>query len=560
MKFSEMPYKRIDIDQFTEQVRSLTAKFRSAQSFEEQMELIGQMDKLNIETFTMTSLSYVRFTINTQDEFYVKEREYNDKIGPQMQAELMEFDKAMLESPFRKELEEELGKVKFLSLELSQKAFSKEIMDLVQEENELMAEYQALTASAEIPFDGKTCNLSQLGPYMQSTDREVRKAAYTAAGTFFDEKQQELDELFDKLVKNRTEQAKKLGFNNYVELAYVRRNRNCYNVKDVGNFRDQVVKDLVPIIQELKKQQAERLGVDKLTYYDDSISYPDGNADPQGTSDELLAAGKQMYNEMSPETAEFINTMFDMETFDVLSKPGKATGGYCTNLQAYECPFIFSNFNGTAADVDVLTHEAGHAFAFYTADRKIKHLDQREPSSMEICESHSMSMEFFATPWYKLFFKDQTEKYETIHLASALTFIPYGCMVDHFQEIVYSNPELTPAERNEEWLKLDKMYRPYLDTDNLPCFGRGGGWQRQLHIYTYPYYYIDYCFAQTVALQFWKEIEKDWDEAWKKYLAFVEEGGKRTFIDLVEYVGLKSPIKDGCLKEIAEQVEKWLKK
>lgn len=557
MKFSEMPYKRVNVEQFTKDVRELVQDFKASASAKEQIELVKKLDRLKMKADTMTSLAYVRYTIDTKDEFYAGERKYNSEIEPLMHEELLEFDKAMVHSPFRKELEEEFGEVLFRNLELSLKGFSPEITSLVQEESDLVAQYQTLTAGAKIEFDGKICNLAQLGPYMQSTDRSVRKAAYEASGTYYDENRAELDEIFDKMIANRTKQAKILGFHNYVELAYVRRGRNCYHAEDVAVFRNQVVRDLVPVVVQMKKGQAKRIGVDVLRYYDDGFQFPDGNAKPQGTPDELLEAGRRMYTEMSEETADFIQLMFDMDLFDVLAKPGKATGGYCTSFLEYQCPFIFSNFNGTAGDVDVLTHEAGHAYAAYVADRKIPYLDLRMPS-MEGCETHSMSMEFFAAPWYHLFFKDQTKKYEISHAEGTLSFIPYGCMVDHFQEIVYSKPELTPEQRNEEWKKLEKLYRPYIEDDGLPCYGRGAGWQRQHHIYTSPFYYIDYCLAQTVALQFWNEMEKDWDEAWKKYRKFVGMGGTKTFVELVETVGLKSPLKEGALKEIAEHMVKWL--
>lgn len=559
MKFSEMQYNRVDVEAFSKAMREYTEAFKKAASAEEQLELIRKKDALCTEAFTMTSLVYIRNTINTKDEYYAAEREYNSGIEPLMEAELQEFYQAMVESPFRAELEKELGTVQFKNLDLALKGFSKEITPLVQEENKLVAQYQALTASAQIEFDGKICNLAQLGPYMQSKDRSVRKAAWEASGKFFDENRAELDEIFDKMVKNRTEQARKLGFNNFVELGFVRRGRNCYSAEDVACFREQVVRDLVPLVQKIRAKQAERIGVESLTFYDDNFRYPDGNATPQGTPDELLEAGRKMYTEMSEETADFIKMMFDRELFDVLAKPGKANGGYCCDLGSFHCPFIFSNFNGTAGDVDVLTHEAGHAFAAYVADKEIPYPDLRMPS-MEGCETHSMSMEFFAAPWYKLFFKEQTEKYEISHAEGTLNFIPYGCLVDHFQEVVYSNPDMTPEERNEAWLKLDKMYRPYLDPEDLPCFSRGAGWQRQSHIYATPFYYIDYCLAQTVALQFWKEIEEDWGEAWKKYVAFVKQGGTKTFVELVESVGLKSPLKEGCLKEITECMDKWLEK
>mgnify|MGYP000270190792 FL=1 len=350
-----------------------------------------------------------------------------------------------------------------------------------------------------------------------------------------------------------------IGMKNFVELGYVRRQRNCYAPEAIADFRDQVVRDLVPVVCEIKKTQAECIGVDHLKIYDDSFRFPDGNAVPQGTPEEIMEAGRRMYTEMSPETADFIKMMFERELFDVVAKPGKATGGYCCDIPGYGCPFIFSNFNGTAGDVDVLTHEAGHAFASYMAEKHIDLLSMHLPS-MEAAETHSMSMEFFATPWYELFFKHQTKKYEVSHLEGTLNFIPYGCLVDHFQQVVYEHPEMTPQERNEAWLKLEKRYRPYLDLEGIPFYERGAGWQRQNHIYASPFYYIDYCLAQTVALQFWLEIEKDWDQAWVKYKEFVKRGGTDTFLGLVKGAGLTSPMEDGCLRSIAEYSGKWLEK
>lgn len=557
MKFSEFKYSRIDLEEMQERIGRITEELKKAKSAKEQLAAIYKMNEVSKEILTADSLVYIRYTVNTKDEFYQKEKEYNDHIGPVLEEALEEYNKTLAASPYRKELEEELGKVMFVNLELSLKGFSPDITQLMQEDGVLQTQYQSLLAGAKIPFQGETYNLSQLGPFMQSQDREVRKSAYEASASFFDAHQEELDDIFDKMVKNRTEQAHRLGMKNFVELGYVRRQRNCYAPEAISSFRSQVVRDLVPIVCKMKEGQAKRIGVEGLKIYDDTFQFPDGNAVPQGTSDEIMEAGRRMYTEMSPETAEFIKLMFDSELFDVLAKPGKATGGYCTNIPSHGCPYIFSNFNKTAGDVDVLTHEAGHAFAAYTANHEIELVDIQLPS-MEAAETHSMSMEFFAGPWYHLFFKEQTKKYERSHLEGTLSFIPYGCLVDHFQETVYANPEMTPKERNEAWLKLEKMYRPYLDLEDMPFFGRGAGWQKQNHIYANPFYYIDYCLAQTVALQFWLEIEKDWKKAWEKYTAFVRKGGKDTFLGLVEGAGLRSPIEEGCLKEIALHAGKWL--
>lgn len=557
MKFSEMPYRRVE-KAVLDQISRLTERLTCASSAEEAEKIFMESEAISTEVQTMMSLCYIRSTIDTTDEFYAAEQEYNDELTPLLTEKSQEFSKALCASPFRRELEKKWGTLLFTNAELSMKGFAPELVPLLQEENALTSQYQKLYASAKIDFDGKVLTVAQLTPYKQSADRAVRKAAYEAEGSFFDANREQFDEIYDKLVKNRTAQAKKLGYENYLELGYIRLNRNCYGPADVARFRRQVVESMVPVVAEIKKAQAKRIGIADMKFYDDNFFYPDGNATPQGTPEELLAAGEKMYTEMSPETAEFAKLLFGNELFDVLAKPGKAPGGYCTSLPAYKAPFIFSNFNGTAGDVDVLTHEAGHAFADYVAARTIPILDLRSPT-MEGCETHSMSMEFFTAPWHRLFFKEQTEKYEVSHAEDALIFIPYGSMVDHFQELMYTHPEMTPEERNETWLKLERQYRPYLDFEDLPFYSRGAGWQRQLHIYQYPFYYVDYCLAQSMALQFWMESVKDWNAAWKKYLKFVGLGGTRTFVDLIRESGLLSPLDDGSIAKIVEPVSKWLK-
>lgn len=557
MKFSEMPYRRVE-KAVLDQISRLTERLTCASSAEEAEKIFMESEAISTEVQTMMNLCYIRSTIDTTDEFYAAEQEYNDELTPLLTEKSQEFSKALCASPFRRELEKKWGTLLFTNAELSMKGFAPELVPLLQEENALTSQYQKLYASAKIDFDGKVLTVAQLAPYKQSADRAVRKAAYEAEGSFFDANREQFDEIYDKLVKNRTAQAKKLGYENYLELGYIRLNRNCYGPADVARFRRQVVESMVPVVAEIKKAQAKRIGIADMKFYDDNFFYPDGNATPQGTPEELLAAGEKMYTEMSPETAEFAKLLFGNELFDVLAKPGKAPGGYCTSLPAYKAPFIFSNFNGTAGDVDVLTHEAGHAFADYVAARTIPILDLRSPT-MEGCETHSMSMEFFTAPWHRLFFKEQTEKYEVSHAEDALIFIPYGSMVDHFQELMYTHPEMTPEERNETWFKLERQYRPYLDFEDLPFYSRGAGWQRQLHIYQYPFYYVDYCLAQSMALQFWMESVKDWNAAWKKYLKFVGMGGTRTFVDLIRESGLLSPLDDGSIAKIVEPVSKWLK-
>ena len=557
MKFTEMPYKRPDGKMLMQRTKKLAEKIEQAKNAEEVIEIIKEYDKLSCDLHSQSSIAYIRNTIDTRDEFYDNEKNYYDEFMPEYQEKDQLFMKALFDCPYRKELEKTISPVVFKNIELQLKGFDPKIIPLMQKENKLCSEYVKLNASATVEIDGKTLPLTKLGPYKQSDDRETRRLAYQKEGEFFDKHREEYDRLYDELVKVRDEQAKALGFSNFVPLGYIRQMRNCYDWRDVGNFRDQVVSVIVPICDKIKEAQKKRIGVEDFKLYDDPYLFRDGNPKPHGEPDELLAAAKKMYNAMSDDTAEFINAMFDMDMFDLLAKEGKAPGGYCTSVDEYKMPFIFSNFNGTAADVDVLTHEAGHAFAFYIAAREIPYGMMRDPS-LDACETHSMSMEFLTSDYHSLFFKEDTKKYELSHAEDAITFLPYGCMVDHFQEIIYTHPEYTPEKRNEVWAELERRYRPYLDFDNLPMYSRGAGWQRQHHIYEMPFYYIEYCMAGTLALQFFSLYLKDKAEAWKKYLAFVRLGGTKTFTELARESGLYLPTEDGSIKKIMENISEWL--
>lgn len=559
MTFQDMPYVRPDLDAFREKAEKILRTITSAASAQEQAGAYLEFEALRKETDTVCSLAYVRHTIDTRDEFYSQENDYLDEIGPALQEIGRKIDLALLDSPFRSELEERFGKLFFTNLEIGVRTMSPAIMDLMQEENRLQSEYQRLYASATAEWQGEQLPLPKLGPFKQSTDRAVRRAAFEAEAHWFDDHQEELDSLFDKLVKCRTAQGKALGYDNYLPLGYDRLGRNCYGPEQTAVFREQIARDVVPIAVKAKREQAKRLNVDHLKIYDDPLMFPDGNADPIGTSDSILAAGREMYHALSRETGEFVDFLYDGGLMDVLSKEGKAPGGYCTNFPLYQAPFIFSNFNGTSGDVDVLTHEAGHAFAFYRTARK-GYLSALCTPTMEACEVHSMSMEFLTAPWHEKFFGPLTRKYELSHCESALTFIPYGCMVDEFQHLIYENPDMTPAQRNETWLELERKYRPWIDFDNLPFYSRGAGWQRQLHVYLYPLYYIDYCMAQAVAFQFWLASLSDREDAWARYLRFVDAGGTMTFQELVEAAGLKLPYAPDSIRETGAAISDWLEK
>ncbi len=557
MKFNDMKYVRPDVEQLKEQVNGLIEKLNGAESFEEAEKVFLEYDELTGHVETMLTLAYIRHTVDTLDEFYDKENEFIDESMPLLSEVMQNWTMALLASPFKSDFADKYGELLFTNAEMELKTFSPEIVGEIQEENKLISEYQKLVASAQVEFDGGTYTLSQLTPFKQSPDDEKRVAAWNADGGFYRENKAALDRIYDELTHLRDKMAKKLGYENYIELGYYRMQRNSYTKEDVDSFRKSVQKYLVPVADRIYREQAERTGKSyPLNYADAALMFTSGNAKPQGSADDILAHGKKFYHELSDETAEFIDFMMDNELMDVLSKKGKAAGGYCTSIPDYKAQFIFANFNGTSGDVEVITHEAGHAFAGYTA-RNIVPNALHSPS-LESCEIHSMSMEFFAWDWAEGFFGSDTEKFKYQHLADALKFIPYGTMVDHFQHIVFENPDLTPAERDEEWKKLTAIYMPWIKLGEIPFYGDGCAWQRQTHIYCRPFYYIDYCLAQTVALEFWAEMQKDRAMAWEAYMKLVKLAGTRKFTRLVEAAGLISPFNEAALEEVCNTAVSWL--
>ena len=558
MKFSEMTYERPDLEAVKQQLSALTDRLGKAASYEEAREVFLENDRLLGHISTLSTLASVRHSIDTRDEFYDAEMKFWNEKMPEMQEYQQLWTKAMLAGPFRKEFEKEFGNVSFLNAELDLKSFSPEIIGEMQKENDLTQEYEKLLASAQIPFEGKIYTLSQLTPLEQDPDDDLRERAWIAEGQWFKDNQQKFDEIYDSLVHLRDTMGKKLGYEGYTTMGYYRMYRNCYTKADIEKFREAVKKYVVPIAAEIYRQQAQRLGkAYPMSFADAALMFRSGNPRPQGSPEDILAAGKKFYDELSPETGVFFRTMLDNELLDVLSTEGKQSGGYCTGLQDYRVPFIFANFNGTQHDVEVVTHEAGHAFEAWTNRDRVP-MDAIWPS-MEACEVHSMSMEFFAWPWAESFFGPDTKKYLYSHLAGALTFIPYGTTVDHFQHIVYEKPDMTPAERHKVWKELLGTYMPWLRLDGkIPFYGEGQDWQMKHHIYSLPFYYIDYCLAQTVSLSFWAMIQKDLKSAWEKYMAYTRQGGSRVFTELLANAGLTSPFDENCLKTVCETAKSWL--
>jgi len=556
MHFSQLAYQRPDLAELEVSFRTLTDAFRQAKTAEAALDAMRAVTALRNRVDTMATLVSIRHSLDTRDTFYDGENDFMDEATPHIEGYLNDFFRALHETPFKEAISGVYGNHLFALIAVKLKTFRPEIVEDLQTENKLGSEYTKLLSGARIPFEGEERNLSQMGPFTQSRDRDMRQRAQKAVTAFFVENEPEFDRIYDELVKIRTSIANKLGFATFTPLGYARFNRTDYDETMVAAYRDQVYRSVVPVTQKLRARQARRLGLPALKYYDEPLEFPSGNAKPQGSPEWMIAHAKAMYGEMSPETGEFFDFMLEGGLMDLVTKPGKAPGGYCTYIPDARAPFIFSNFNGTADDVDVLTHEAGHAFQVYQS--RDHELPEYAWPTLEACEIHSMSMEFLAWPWMERFFEGETAKYRFAHLSGALLFIPYGVTVDEFQHWVYANPQATPAERKAQWRAIERKYLPHRDYEDNDFLERGGYWFRQGHIFGSPFYYIDYTLAQVSAFEFWAKSRQDRASAWADYLALCKAGGSRSYLNLLPIARLRNPFTEGSIAAIMEPVSAWL--
>ena len=548
-KFSELEYVRPDFDKVKENLKSYIKKGREADSFTAALSAYTESENEINHLMMMYTLVYIRHTLDTSDKFYEEEHEVFNSQFPTFGPISVESGEALNESKYRADFETKFGKQFFASIELEKKRFSEKNIPLLQEEAKLTSEYQKMMASCKIKFDGKELNLYGIQKYFENDDREVRKAAFQAYSDFYHDNEKRLEEIWDELIKLRNEMGRNLGFENFIPLGYLRQGRTDYGVKEVESFRKQVEDYLVPLCIELYGAQAKRIGVDTLYSYDEKMTFADGNAVPAGDDDFMMEEARKMYHELSPETAEFIDFMMEHELLDLKNKPNKASTGYMTSFAPLKAPFVFSCFNGTIFDMQVLTHELGHAFAGYMAMRN-QPISEYYSESTDIAEIHSMSMEQFAYPYAERFFGKDADKYRFQHLQDAITFVPFGVAVDEFQHICYEKPELTSKERTYEWHKLEEKYMPWRKYDEADEFmNRGGYWYHKLHIIQHPMYYINYTLTTMGAMEFKKKYAEDKEKAWEDYLKLCKVGGSLSYLETLKYANVSSPFEEGSVEK-----------
>jgi M3 family oligoendopeptidase len=552
--FSTFVYQRPDIEELRISFNTLLDSLSEEKSIEGMTTLLSQINELRDNFNTQYNLCFIRHTVDSRDAFYKAENDFFDRCLPSMAEMNSRLYSAVLSKPA---LEERLGSHFFVLLKLAGKTFTPGIEPLLEEENKFSTEYSQIKAQAQISFRGGQYNLSSIQPFELSDDRETRREAQSSRWMFYSQEAHVLEGIYDKLVFVRDAISQKLGFKNFTEVGYARMRRSDYTPELVAKFRKQVLEQIVPLASALYERQRNRIGVDCLLHYDEDYTFKTGNPRPIGTPEEIIENAAVMYQELSPETNTFFKMMRQRSLMDLENRDGKVPMGYCTYLPGYRAPFIFSNFNGTSGDIDVLTHEAGHAFQVWQTGQHIDVEEYLWPTS-DAAEIHSMSMEFLTWPWMPRFFGADTNKYYYMHLSNAVKFLPYGVAVDEFQHVIYENPKMSVEDRNVVWRNLEKTYLPHRNYAGNPFLERGGYWLKQGHLFTSPFYYIDYALAQICAFQFWIRGRENPHLAWENYLKLCKAGGSQSFLNLVKLGKLRSPFEPRCMTDVILPVRRYL--
>lgn len=547
MHFRDMPYTRVIYEEVEKRYQELFARVKDASCEEDCRAVLEEHSRLQ-DDMTSISLCAVHHDMDMNDAFYAAEQNYYDEIGPKIYDLENEFGRLLTESSCSGSFEKLMGEFAFSIIRIGLDGYDSRLISLEQEENSLTGQYSRLTANGKAEYNGQMVSRSSLTAESESPDREVRHRVSDALARSWETQREELELLFDRLVQNRDAQARMLGFENYVPLGYLRMSRIGYTPDDVRCFRDQVKQYIVPIAAKLHRQRRTRLGLDHMYGFDSSVFFPEGNPVPLGDDRFCLEMTREMFARLSPETEEFINFLLENGLYDVEAREGKFTGAYCAQFDAYRCPFILADFDGTSENAYVMSHEGGHAFYFYL--KRGEKIRERGCYTSEMAETHAMSMEFFLAPYMELFFGDRADDYRKMHLENAVMRIVYQCEQDEFQEIIYRNPKLTPKERNKVWEKLEKEYFPFREYTEEEKQRIGSRWQKIPHTYLWPFYAIDYGLAQVCALEYAQWMQEDFNAAWKSYLTFCESSGNMNFAEAVKTAGLGSPFEEGCLEKL----------
>ena len=502
---------------------------------------------------------YIAMTCHTNDKDAEKDYlNFIENISPKISPFWDKLNKKFIESPYIKELDQEKYKILIRNRKNEIDIFREENIPLITQDAKLRQEYQKISGDFTVEFEGKEKTMPEMGKYLENPNRDTRQSAWEKIMETRYSKREKFDDIYNQLIKIRNQLALNSDNKNYRDYAFKERGRFDYTPQDCFDFHEAIQKTVVPLMHKLSEDRGQKMNLEKLRPWD-TVSDPKGRPalKPFEKTEELLDGCQKVFSKINPKLEELFKSMRDNNELDLETRKGKAPGGYMYGKDEERRPFIFMNAAGTQRDVEVLFHESGHAFHTFVC--RVQELTEYRNYPIEFAEVASMSMELFANKYFGEFYSNEEDskraKYD--HLYGIIWMLAWIARIDEFQHWIYTNPNHTEEERSQEWLELDEKYGFKLDWEGYEKF-KEFFWQKQSHLFTHPFYYIEYGIAQLGALQLWVNYKKDKDKNLKQYLEALSLGNSKPLPELFETAGIKFDFKVDTIKPLMEEIEKEL--
>ncbi len=509
----------------------LNREIDSAKALEMWLLELGRFDAYVGETGSML---YVNMTCDTEDEI-IKEAylDFVENVEPELARTGDLLNRKFAECPFSTQLDQEEYNVLLRDTKMDLALFREENIPLGTELTKLGQRYNEICGAMSVEFDGEERTMQQMGKYLQVNERDVRESAYRTVGERRFENANEIDEIYEKMIALRQQVAENAGYENYRDYIFDAKHRFDYSHEDCEAFQDAVEAICVPLMREVDNERKENLNLDSLRMWDLGHDvYGRKPLKPFTDVDEMVAGTSRMFHRLSPELGSFFDSLRDGTSLDLDSRKGKAPGGYQLQRDHSRKPFIFMNATGLQRDLETMVHEAGHAFHSIYAD-DLPLVDYRS-APLEFCEVASMSMEMLTYDFLDEFYsKEDANRAVREHLEGIVSILAWIATIDAFQHWIYTNPKHSRSERYEKWLELGKRFGSILDWSGFEEW-RNVSWQKQLHLFSYPFYYIEYGIAQLGALQMWLQYRENPEKALTNYATAMRLGGSRPLPNLFE--------------------------
>lgn len=553
----EIEYKRISYDETKENLEKLIEDLKTTKNFEEFLKVVRKIIKIQNEIEEMYDYADIQNMRALDDEFYKAEIEYWNATKPKFDVLFVPFYQIMLDTEFKDKLSDIIPENFFNTIASKIKITSDKVVDLKQRENELKSEYRALNKTS-IDFEGEKLTLPRISKYFTSNDRKVRKKAHDAVNDYYYSNQDKYVNVLYELVNVRNKIAKELGFNDYSEYSLHSLRRFGYNYDDIKAFRENVIKYFIPLCKSLGEFKKRELGVDKLAYYD-TVFFSDS---PKllYANEELLEKMKKVFSNIDVDLGKLFKEMLDNGYIDFCTRENKVNFSITNYLVCEAIPVVTGNYKGDYNDALTTTHEIGHSYQKYLAgieDKKHIVSPLLKYPTFEIAEMFSYALQLIATDYVDPLFSDEDQKkYSFLCIYKLITLVPYICLIDEFQETIYKKTDLKAEDISLIYIELSKkyhLYEEYVGNKNLES---GNYYFRQTHVYSDPFYYIDYALSYFGAFAIWSKSSENLDV----FRSFAAVASYYPFKKLIALYGMPDPFKEKSFEEVSIMLKKVLEK